>query len=116
MRIFETNEKVNFVDKSNVFVGYDLRQHCCEKAGWFISTTEEKRIIEQEFNIDTQQYNFDTKYFIENVLEEGDIVLFRLIAKNKLDIYLHLYNCHNGYYGHGFESKIGDQIWKVGTL
>ena len=35
MKIFEDNIKVNFVDENNVFVGYDMRQSCCEQAGYF---------------------------------------------------------------------------------
>lgn len=44
------------------------------------------------------------------------MVKFKLIAENMPSLFLHLFNCHNGYYGHGFEAKIGDETWKEGTL
>ncbi len=133
MKIFDSNEswcpKVNFVDNNNVFVGYNMGQSCCENAGWFISDTEEEKIYDEKFNSVSRQeykedglagYTFDTKYFKEidngSQFDSGGMVRFRLTATNKPTLYLHLYNCHNGYYGHGFESKIGDQKWKEGTL
>ena len=124
MKIFdETNsnfaDKVNFVDKNNVFVGYDLSQSCCESAGWFINEKECDN-VESQKDFDLQEYIFDTSYFkeVQNAREfdEGGLVLFKLTAENKPSLFLHIYNSHNGYYGHGFESKIGDVSWKNGVL
>jgi hypothetical protein len=57
-------------------------------------------------------YRFDPDYFEDviparskygsNVLDEGGMVRFRLVAEGKPDLYLHLFNSHNGYYSHGF--------------
>ncbi len=123
MKIFDQTEafpgKVNFVDKNNVCLGYDLQQDCCEYADWFISDKEEKTydsVDEREF--DVEDYIFDSAYF-EDVdcsdLDEGRMVRFRLVNGSN-ELFIHIYNCHNGYYGHGFEFKIGDEIKQDGCL
>ena len=132
MKIFESNknteweDKVNFVDENNVFVGYDLGQDCCENANWFIADAPKNEILENDKSRDVSEYQFDTSYFKRidgsgyagetSYIDGGGMVIFRLKAKNKPDIYLHLFNCQNGYYGHGFEAKIGDEKWKDGLL
>jgi hypothetical protein len=126
MKVLKFGEdKVNFVDKNNVFVGYDLSQDCCEDANWFISDIAEdavysengyeKRKIE---NPEVEEYVFDTTYFKQiqpDELDKGEMVIFKLINMDKV-LYLHLYNAHNGYYGHGFDAKIGDTSWQDGCL
>lgn len=132
MKIFkdqeEWYEKVNFVDKNNVLVGYDMGQSCCEHADWFIS---EEIIIEgiedyvgKEFEL--EEYVFDKGYMNSpdlvkdedgySELDEGGIVVFKLIADSKPDLYLHIFNSHNGYYSHGFEFKDGDKVLRKGDL
>ncbi len=37
MKIFMRDGKVNFVDESNVLLGYDMGSLCCEYADWIIS-------------------------------------------------------------------------------
>ena len=132
MKIFNKGsgweEKVNFVDKNNVFVGYDRAQTCCEHASWFISDKEENEDREDNgINTGLEDYIFDTGYFKEvepkkeaddswSCLDQGGMVRFKLIADNKPDLYLHIFNSHSGHYGHGFEAKIGDTSWKKGWL
>ncbi len=45
------------------------------------------------------------------------MAIFRII-KGELDLpkYLHLYNYHNGYYGHGFQFKVGEKVIAEGGL
>ena len=124
MKIFDIagnwSNKVNFVDENNVLVGYDMSSHCCEHADWFISETEDDNVIDgngitEELDI----YNFDATYFSEVKTEDcdcGRMVRFKLVAKDKYDLFLHLYNVQNGYYSHGFEFKINDIIFKEGSL
>ena len=109
MKIFETEDsyhgKVNFVDVNNIFVGYDISSHCCEHFGYFISENEEQNPREDEgIKEGLENYSFDKNYFSENEADEdnGGIVRFKLVAENKPDLFLHLYNFHNGYYAHGF--------------
>lgn len=122
MKIFKEtpsswHEKVNFVDKNNVVVGYDLSQSCCEHAGWYIS--EEKRIDSDDEKSVSEEvlpdYVFDKDFFEE--AEKYDCpVRFRLMAEGKPDLFLHLFNIHNGYYSHGFTLTRSGTIVKEGSL
>lgn len=125
MKVFDSGSgwdtKVNFVDENNVFVGYDMAQDCCEHAGWFVSDSpsepytsgyDEPEIVEGARDHDLEPYSFDVQWKPRDVeskgLYDGGQVCFRLTADGKPDLYLHLFNSHNGYYGHGFESPMGE--------
>jgi hypothetical protein len=131
MKILDNNEKygehVNFIDDNDVFVGYGMGQNCCEEADWYIVD----RIIPYTYDWlddhqprpdkvpDVSEYNFDPDFFQDvpsDCLDAGEMVVFKLIANDKPDLYLHLYNCHNGYYGHGFEVKHGGETVRSGYL
>jgi len=127
MKIFEGIEssfssKINFVDNNDVFVGYDTAQDCCEDAGWFITD----KITPYSYDVgdskevpDVTMYSFDPDFFeeVKSIdLDEGGEVAFKMVADGKPDLYLHLFNAHNGYYGHGFEVKHGGEIVKDGCL
>lgn len=123
MKIFERDGKINFVDVNNVFVGFDNRQDCCETFGYFFSYHEEIEIGETITLPGIEDYVFDPNYFVQvskvdvrDSLDEGDMVRFKLTAPGKPDVFLQLYNVHNGYYGHGFESTIGGLKWESGVL
>ncbi|CAM0008521.1 hypothetical protein VPHK375_0026 [Vibrio phage K375] len=114
--------KVNFTDCNDVFVGFDTAQDCCEDAGYFISKLKDEAYQYSgneclSDNIDG--YVFDVTFF-ENVdssdLDDGGQVCFRLTKPGFDDLYLHLYNSHNGYYSHGFEAKIGGELWVDGGI
>lgn len=121
MKIFNDltlyREKVNFVDENNVFVGYDMGQVCCEHADFFFSREIPTIIDEGKLEIeklDLSRFVFDTTFIQENQLvdlDEGGSVTF-LLKSGEEKLYLTLFNCHNGYYGHGFVFKIGDEIQK----
>ncbi len=114
--------KVNFIDENDVFVGYDLSQSCCEYADWFL--TDKKNLpkdfsfydSEKNKSLDVSGYNFDTDYFEDGTTDEGGYVAFRLKKKNSKNIYLYLFNMHNGYYSHGFTAKVGGQVWQAGHI
>lgn len=128
MKIFEKDTsswdaKVNFVDDNDVFVGYDMGQSCCEHAGWFIADNVQPYAYSGEYvseapsNLDA--YSFDKDFFEEiasSDLDEGGQVAFRLVAAGQKDLYLHLFNCHNGYYGHGFDVQHSGEVVKSGVL
>ena len=128
MKIFESGDycgKTNFIDDNNVFVGFDSYRSCCEDFGYFFSKTAEShgRDGEEEENksleADLSGWNFDVSY--KNDLEkrdewdEGGNVAFRL-TKGEDEIFLVLYNHHNGYYGHGFDMKMGEEVLHEGHL
>jgi len=106
MKTFVKDHKFNFVDANNVFVGYDSESSCCESFGYIISDTD--AIVENtpDLNDDLEPYVFDREYFQEDSWgEENSFVTFRLVAPGLPDLFLTLYNTHNGYYSHGFEFK-----------
>ena len=115
MKIFEGNvgydpNRVNFVDENNVFVGFEIEENCCEDFGWFIA----EEVMQYEWDAvypdhaDVSDYVFDVGFFESSnfeeqdndQLEDGGMVVFRLTADGKPDLFLHLYNSHNGYYSH----------------
>ena len=125
MKKFDKDGKINFVDDNNVFVGYDMQQDCCENADWFISDKEESDVYDSNYNrieqrdYDIERYNFDKDYFEEiscPQLDEGGMVRFKLVSNDGLPLYRHLYNSHNGYYGHGFTMSIGGVVVKDSYL
>ena len=134
MRVFEGTpkdtwgEKVNFIDDNNVFVGYDMGQCCCEHAEWFIAESVLTKMPTLRCNKDeVEGYNFDIEYFQESKVldyedmdgfapDSGGVAIFKLVKDASPDLYLHLFNCHNGYYGHGFTMKIGDEVKREGCL
>jgi hypothetical protein len=96
--------KTNFVDKNNVVVGFDDEQQCCENFGWFFATKPNyNHCADIPDKYDVEPYVFDTSFDAEGI--------FRLTADNLPDIYLILYNHHNGYYSHGFHMlKDGETV------
>lgn len=119
MKIFDSNnstweEKVNFVDDNNVLLGYDTFQSCCENADWFISETRitnSNNFPSKDHKFDLEPYFFDITSLEDNVKITDDdweddssgLLIVKLKAKGKPTLFLHLYNLHNGYYGHGWE-------------
>lgn len=79
--------KVNFVDDNNVLVGYTNEDDCCARGGWFLAT-DQKAWLEKTFTegeMDLPGWVFDTKYFEEIGLPNGDneggAVQFRLARR-----------------------------------
>lgn len=119
MKFFEREYSINFVDDKNVFVGYELDQCCCEDAGFAFCHSEEKfesfdgeglLYKAEQISINLEPYSFDEGFFKESeeLMDGGAKALFRLVAKDKSELFLILYNNHNGYYAHGFEVKDKD--------
>jgi hypothetical protein len=123
------DEKVNFVDENNVVLGYDMGASCCESFGWYVA--EEivcNPDLEDEPEPLWKDWVFDPAFFKEvepvrgehgySVLDEGGCVAFRLVRKDgrEGELFLHLFNAHNGYYGHGFEFKVGDEVVRHDSL
>lgn len=118
MIIKVTGDKVNFIDENDVYVGYDLGQDCCEHADWFIHYKQcNSPYIEEEWgdsysglvhdDIDVNGFVFDPT-FVENAdadVDGGGMIIFRLVKGNN-QLFLHLFNVHNGYYGHGFQTNL----------
>jgi hypothetical protein len=119
MKVFEHETKVNFVDENNVLVGYDLEQACCEDAGWFIASSPCEDVPSSPNDkTDYPGFVFDVGYdspSIEDQEFELYMTVFRL-TKGTEQLFVHLYNIHNGYYGHGFEMKDGEKVVSCGCV
>lgn len=106
----------NFIDENDIFVGYDTSSSCCEYADWFIADEptpyNDKLVGIHARGFDVEGYVFDilidTKVEVPpgSNLDEGGIVAFRMIHAEKPPLYLHLFNSHNGYYGHSVLTNI----------
>jgi hypothetical protein len=113
-------------------LGYDLDQCCCENADWYISdnaqpTAKEIDRVPQELP-DVETWRFDPTFHkitdkvlldaenTYNPLDAGSVATFRLVSLTDQEKFLHLFNCHNGYYGHGFTFSVGDQGIEEGVL
>lgn len=104
-------------------VGYDLAQYCCEDADYFIQGKPQLNGRIKDGNTYTEDFladfSFDTEYFEETSsddLKDGGMVIFKLDNEDGESIYLHLFNAHNGYYGHGFKAKIKGVQWQDDVL
>lgn len=117
MRIFEPkkwNGKINFIDDNNVFVGFDYNGQCCESFGYFLTQTKPiptVKVVEIE-GADFPGYNFDTSFKEDGLFpdrDSGGSVTFRLANEAGEEMFLTLYNHHNGYYGHGWDMRSGGE-------
>ena len=118
--------KFNFVDENNVYVGFDSESSCYEDFGYILS--KEPPTVTGQENIEFKQedYIFDTEFFEEDFKpieetywnEDNNAVMFKMVNRNDVTdiVYLTLYNCHNGYYSHGFDMKIDGVIKHEGSL
>jgi hypothetical protein len=120
MKIFKKDGKINFVDKNNVFLGYDMRKSCCENADWFISDTITKNIQDNDCDEDLEEYVFDISFFKEVTgmeFFEGGMAIFRIVnGESKKEKFIHIFNAHNGYYHHGFLFKNNEEYIQEGSL
>ena len=118
IKYFNRDGKHNWVDTNNRFVGYDSNWYCCEWASW--STTESFLDVEECLGEDTDHEDIPMKVDLEHCffcdtlpvirksshhLDAGEMASFKLVDIQGFHAgWLHIWNCHNGYYGHGFES------------
>ena len=123
LQYFNRECKHNFVDKHNKVVGFDSSECCCENAGWMI-TAELPKTLEDEQLPDMvwgeavfAMYEQPVVNALgKDIVDEGGSVSFKLITAAQQTMWLTLYNCHNGYYGHGFDVKIEGAIMTEGCL
>lgn len=121
MKIFRKDYKINFVDDQNVLLGFDFEESCCENFGYILSreipTDENSDSDVDESSLDG--FNFDCNFFQakSNAREwdEGGMAIFRL-TKDDEEIFLTLYNFHNGYYSHGFNMEVNGTKLRDGSL
>ena len=119
MRVFTEeqgsfSEKVNYVDENDRFVGYDMGRNCCESFGHCIAVSTDTDTYEgpvrkvKAEDVDLTPYRFvdepPTKVDPEDEYDRGGALFFRIAAEDLPDLYVAIWNYHNGYYSHGFDS------------
>ena len=119
-KVLGGEEKVNFVDENDVFVGYSMESDCCENFGWFINAKVSTTVIPSKTEIpgDLEGWVFDKDYIKKltpSCVHEGGMVVFRMV-KGDEEKFLHLFNCQNGCYNHGFSFGIGNATKHEGSI
>lgn len=110
------------MDENEVHLGYDIDDDCCAHGGWFMSDDKDfwpKGEYGSEWDKEPSPYpdlpgwTFDPTYFSERTLPfkyaEGTAVQFSVVNGTARK-YITLYNCHNGYYGKGFEFTVPKDV------
>lgn len=120
MKIFDKvgkwKDKVNFIDKNNVVLGYDMGQCCCENAYWEL---QREGIVVDLTEGQLLPYAFDTSYFqeLDDPNDKETLkAIFKLQAEGLPDVFVVLSNTHNGYYSHGFTFKKDEAVIQDGSL
>jgi hypothetical protein len=125
------DHSINFVDERDTYVGYDLSQSCCEHASWRIVSKAGRVVADGDEKLNLEQVNrelapfkLDREFFEEGGgvdTSDGNWAKFRFYRKPECtyedaELFLVLYNCHNGYYGHGFVVEHGGEQVHEGGL
>ena len=119
MKIFTPDNsfdsKVNFVDENNRVVGFSMAYDCCEKFGYAVcrvipATSEEAEMagecVPDEATL--APYRFVEEQPSDCLTDGADVeggggLAFRIAADGQPDMYVVIWNHHNGWYSHGFE-------------
>jgi len=139
MRIFETDGKTNFCDTNDVLVGFDSWQSCCEDFGhvFTLAAPTEYRELPKEVEVpNLEDLVFDPEFFNDFDNGESGWAVFRLFLPQRqesdrvmrekervlkangtiTEVFLLLYNHHNGYYSHGFTMENKGTMLREGSL
>ena len=123
-----SEDRINWVDSNNVFLGFENQGQCCSDTGFIYldSLNEDKKPIDIEFT-DNNNFFFDPNFYLpykkedfnlkkiiksidpnfDKNIERGEWydfygAIFKIINGSK-EIYLLIYAYQNGYYAHGFK-------------
>lgn len=123
MKFFERDDRYNWVDDNNVLLGFEARCSCCEDFGYFYHTTADKpqeteKNINEAFDLAFYEFDPDFREFGNyDGNDSGGSFTARLRSNAGLpDLYLTIYNHHNGYYSHGFSFDKGETTLYDGYL
>lgn len=109
MLIKEEGGKINFIDKNDNFVGFDYYSCCCEHFGYFFSATKsEEAAITDTDVISSCDFTSDGPEEVsrDDGFSEENYAHFKC-SSSVGTVYLTLYNHHNGYYSHLWNTSTG---------
>lgn len=92
--------KVNYVDDNNRVLGFDMQSSCCEHFGHGVFSgipTDETK----DTSVDITAYAFAGERPTDCL--NGSGLAFRIVAPNAPDLFVVIWNYHNGYYSHGWD-------------
>ena len=108
------DQSINFIDSNDNFVGYGYSQRCCECFGYeILMNVSDYNKGMDSIDVTCEDWVFNTDHepesvdFGDNCSDDGDAAI-AFALKNKstgVVAYLILYNYHNGYYAHGWNSS-----------
>ena len=123
MKVFESKdcpsswcEKINYVDDYNKFVGFDISPKCYEDFGHGVyhgigPLPSVYKCGDEAIGVDLEPYRFIDTLPVSGILAgkeyEGEYegsLGFRIVADGLPDLWVVIWNHHNGYYSHGFTS------------
>lgn len=113
LKIILMREHMNAVDDDDNLVGFSTSDDCCAHGGWFVSDKIEENSdvwdkLEMTEDKEYPNHHLDTRFFKDITKDDDNAVVFRLEAYGgEPELFLHLFNCHNGYYGKGFSYQFG---------
>ena len=110
MKLFERTDeqgwgnRLNLIDKNNVFVGYDYDQNCCESFGYEFRNNNGSTLVDTP-KLDDFYFTLNHKVveIINEYGDDGDSAYGFEITNGEETLWFVIYNYHNGYYSHGFE-------------
>lgn len=127
MRIFEGrfqaddwSNKWNFIDANNVLVGFDSEHACCEYFGYRFGSvpfgddaSDDAASLEPYVFVRDQE---PQSRRVGPVSCGDDEMSFRMVADGKPDLWLTIYNYHEGYYMHGWTFGPKDAAERHGKI
>lgn len=113
MLVKDENGAINFIDEEDNFVGFRNSRSCCERFGWHITDSAGEYVNIEEDNPDfLKGFLFNTNKepteSADSDYSDGGSVGFQLVNNHTGEtLCLTLYNHHNGYYAHGWDTSFG---------
>lgn len=109
MRVFDGKPwpgKVNYVDDANKVVGFDSEQSCCENFGHGVFQVIPESTDVSQYDVNIEPYRFvdapPTPCLVSS--DCGGGLAWRIVAPGLPDLFVVIWNHHNGYYSHGFKA------------
>ena len=102
--------KVNYVDKNNRVLGYSMSKSCCESFGHCVLAELPASEGAPDDNalsspvLEPYLFTPEAPTLLSlNDADKGGGLAFRIVADGLSDLWVVIWNFHNGYYSHGWE-------------
>ena len=121
MNFFKAKGYWNWVDESNVSLGYQIRKECCVLHGWYLTDSVPGERPDPGYDqpeFDWTPWRFDPSFedridVRREWFDQGNGAVFRILNGDQAK-YLTIYNHHNGYYLSRFHFKVDGKPLREG--